>query len=93
MKYFHKDEHNSLKCPVCMLSFELSSMSDAKYDSTVRVINDVSRIEHLTFNTFYDTKGDFHSHPTGTYQEHYRCSKGHEFSLDKKYGCWCGWRN
>lgn len=87
MKYFHKDEHNTLKCPECLAK----NMLD--YDSTVHVRNDASRIEHLTFNTFYDTKGQFHSHPTGTYQEHYRCDKGHDFSLDKKYGCWCGWRN
>lgn len=58
-----------------------------------RVYEGVSNTTLAWCGPFYDEEGQQHHHDSNTITSSYRCSEGHEWTVESQPGsCWCGWK-
>ena len=68
-----------MRCPECI-----------KEDKRSRVYIGGSTTTLMSTNSFYDENGDGHLHDPNTTLTEYRCNRGHHWTENEKYICWCG---
>lgn len=65
-----------MKCPKCQEEGKRSILTDEGGSMTTKYCP-----------PFYDEEGIYHNHDTNTHTNHYRCSRGHVFTINRKGTC------
>ncbi len=69
-----------MKCPTCVKEGKRSKVHIGHSTTTL-----------LNVHWFYDEDGEEHCHDPNTSLTGYSCTRGHQWQVQDKNDCWCGW--